>query len=578
MFKKQVKQSRKKSNSMPSLQSRDDALFETLQRNKKAKKRKLVRMVVTILVILAVMLIAGVSVLRRQVREQFGGSAAEVLSEQAERGTISTVVSGSGILLNVDTETISVPAGVEVTEILVEYGDTVEEGDLLAVVDMATVRTAMSEQQEEIEDLDDRITAAEGDTVSSYVSAGVPGRVKIIYGETDMLVEDAIVDHGGLAVISLDGYMAVDIETDAVSEGDAVAVILSDSEEMEGTVKSVVGKTATILVTDNGPEYDEEVTVKDEDGTELGSGKLYIHNPLKVTGYAGTIKTVNTSLNQQVYSGTTLFTLTDTASTASYDALLRSRSEKEETLLELLTIQRYGGMVSPISGSVYSVVDLDEETEEETEEITDIITISADVSMSVTISVDEADILSLELGQEADVTVSSVSEDTLKGTVTEIDKTDSSGAYTAVVTMDKVEGMIPGMTASVDVRIEGVDDAIIIPVEALHQTSTGYYVYTSYDEETEEFGGRVDVIPGISNSNYVEIKSGLSEGDTVYYTEEQNPFGNMGFGNMGGGQMPNMGGNQPGGQMPGGDRSNNGGSRNNGGGMPSGGGMPGNRG
>lgn len=572
MFKKQAKQLNETSNTMPPLQSRDDVLFETLNRNKKARKRKLIRTVVTIVVVLAVILVAAVVVLRRQVRQQFGGEAQEVLSEQAQRGTISTVVSGSGMLLNVDTETITVPAGVEVTEILVAYGDTVEEGDLLAVVDMATVRTAMSELQEEIEGLDDRITDAEGDTVSSYISAGVPGRVKIIYGETDMLVEDAMVDHGGLAVISLDGYMAVDIETDAVSEGDAVAVILSDGEEMEGTVKSVVGKTTTILMTDNGPEYDEEVTVKDETGTELGSGKLYIHNPLKVTGYAGTIKTVNTSLNQQVYSGTTLFTLTDTASTASYDALLRSRSEKEETLLELLTIQRCGGMVSPISGSVYSVVDLDEETEEETGEITDIITISADVSMSVTISVDEADILSLELGQEADVTVSSVSEDTLKGTVTEIDKTDSSGAYTAVVTLDKVEGMIPGMTASVDVRIEGVDDAIIIPVDALHQNRSGYYVYTSYDEETEEFGGRADVIPGISNSNYVEIKSGLNEGDMVYYTESQDFFGGMPFGNMGngGGQMPNMGGNQFGGQMPG--------DRNNGGSMPGGGQMPGNRG
>lgn len=577
MFKKkQVQESEKVPNGMAPLQSKDDALFETLNRNKKAKKKRLIRTVVTIVVILAIILVVGVSVLRRQVREQFGGEAQEVLSEQAEKGTISTVVSGSGMLLNVDTEIISVPSGVEVTEILVEYGDTVEEGDLLAVVDMATVRTAMSELQEEIEDLDDQITDAEGDTVSSYVSAGVPGRVKIIYAEVDMLVEDAMVDNGGLAVISLDGYMAVQIETDKVSEGDDVTVFLSDGEEVEGTVKTVIGKTATILVTDNGPEYDEEVTVKTDDGTEIGSSKLYIHNPLMVTGYAGTIKTVNCSLNQQVYSSTTLFTLTDTSSTASYDALLRSRSEKEETLLELLLIQRYGGMVSPISGSVYSVTDIDS-VDEETEEITDIITLSPDVSMSVTIDVDEADILSLALGQEADVTVSSVSDETLKGTVTEIDKTDSSGAYTAVITLDKVEGMIPGMTASVDVRIEGVDDAIIIPVEALHQTSTGYYVYTSYDEETEEFGGRVDVIPGISNSNYVEIKSGLNEGDTVYYTEEQNMFGNMGFGNMGGGQMPNMGGNQSGGQMPGGDR-NNGSSRNNGGGMPSGGQMPGGRG
>ena len=55
-------------------------------------------------------------------------------------------------------------------------------------------------------------------------------------------------------------------------------------------------------------------------------------------------------------------------------------------------------------------------------------------------------------------------------------------------------------------------------------------------------------IPQLRNSTYVEIKSGLEEGDTVYYTEAvSNNFG--GFGNMGfGGGMPNFGGN--GGQMP----------------------------
>ena len=579
MFKKkQAEQSTKvDAKGTTELNAKDEALFEALHQTKKAKKRKLIRTIIVIVVVLAVVLASGVSILRRQVRQQFGSSREEVLSEQAERGTISTVVSGSGMLVNVDTETVSVPTGVEVTEILVAYGDTVEEGDLLAVVDMSTVRTAMSELQAEIEDLDDQITDAEGDTISSYVKAGVKGRVKIIYGKEGMLVEDAMVDYGGLAVISLDGYMAVQIETDALKEGDAVTVTLSDGEETDGTVKSVVGKTATVLVTDNGPEYDEEVTVKTEAGTEVGAGKLYIHNPLMVTGYAGTVKTVKAKLNQQVSTSTKLFILTDTSSTASYDALLRSRSEKEETLLELLLIQRYGGMVSPISGSVYSVADLDSEDDEETEEITDIITLSPDVSMSVTISVDESDILSLELGQTADVTVSSVSDETLPGTVTEIDKTDSSGSYTAVVTLDKVQGMIPGMTASVDVRIEGVDDAILIPVDALHQTSTGYYVYTSYDEGTEEFGGKVDVIPGISNSNYVEIKSGLKEGDTVYYTEAQDFFSAMGFGNMG--SMPNMGGNS--GSMPDFGGSG-GGNRPSGGmpsgGMPSGGGMPGGRG
>ena len=551
----------------------DDALFEALGKSRKARKRKIIRTVLIIVAVLAVGLIVGVSILQRQVRKQFASSSQEVLSAAAERGTISTVVSGSGTLTNVDTETVSVPSGVEVTETLVEFGDTVQEGDLLATVDMASVRTAMSDLQGEIEDLDDQIADADGDTVSSYVSAGVPGRVKAIYAEKGELVEDVMVEHGGLAEISLDGYMAVDIETNALSEGDAVTVVLSDGEELEGTVEKTVGGTATVLVTDNGPENGEAVTVKSESGAELGSGTLYIHNSLTVTGYAGTISTVDAALNQKVYASTTLFTLKDTSTSASYDALLRERSEKEETLLELLQIQRNNGLTAPISGSVYSVADLDDE---DAEEITDIVVLSPDVSMSVTISVDEADILALELGQEADVTVSSVSDDALSGVVTEIDKTSTSGDYTAVITLDKVTGMLPGMTASVDVRIEGVDDAILIPVDALHQTSSGYYVYTSYDEDTQEYGGKVDVVPGLSNSNYVEIKSGLSEGDVVYYTESQTfDFGGIVFGGMPGGDfggdMPDMSGNSGGGT-----RGGSGGGAP--GGMPSGGGMPGGRG
>ena len=545
----------------------DDALFEALGKSRKARKRKIIRTVLIIAAVLAVGLIAGVSILRRQVRKQFASSSQEVLSAAAERGTISTVVSGSGTLANVDTETVSVPSGVEVTEILVEFGDTVKEGDLLATVDMASVRTAMSDLQGEIEDLDDQIADADGDTVSSYVSAGVPGRVKIIYAEKGKLVEDVMVEHGGLAEISLDGYMAADIETDALTEGDRVTVVLSDGEEIEGTVEKTVGGTATVLVTDNGPENGEAVTVKSESGTKLGSGTLYIHNSLTVTGYAGTVSTVDAALNQKVYSSTTLFTLKDTSTSASYDALLRQRSEKEETLLKLLQIQRSSGLTAPISGSVYSVADLDDE-----EEITDIVVLSPDVSMSVTISVDETDILALELGQEADITVSSVSDEVLSGTVTEIDKTSASGDYTAVITLDKVTGMLPGMTASVDVRIEGVDDAILIPVDALHQTSSGYYVYTSYDEDTQEYGGKVDVVPGLSNSKYVEIKSGLSEGDVVYYTESQTfDFGGIVFGGMPGGDfggdMPDMSGSSGGGMPSGGAPS----------GGP-GGGMPGGRG
>ena len=544
--------------------SGDEALFEVLGRNKKARRRKIIRTVIIVICLLAAGLTVGVFYLRRQVQEQFAANTQEVLSAQAERGTISTVVSGSGMLANVDTETVSVPSGVEVTEILVKYGDAVEQGDLLATVDMAGVRSAMATLQSEIETLDDDIADAKGDTVSSYVTAGVPGRVKMLYVEQGASVEDTMVTYGALAELSLDGYMAVDIQSDSAQAGDTVTVTLSDGSGITGTVEKTVNGTATVLVTDNGPACGDPVTVKAASGETLGTGELYIHSALKVTGYAGTVGWVNVSLNQVVYASSSLFSLTNTSTSASYDALLRSRSEKEETLLELLQIQKSSGLTAPITGSVYSVADLDSDST-----ATDIVVLSPDVSMSVTISVDETDILALAVGQTASVTVKSIGSDALSGEVTQIDKTDASGSYTAEILLDKVSGMLPGMTASVDVRIEGVDDAILIPADALHQTSAGYYVYTSYDEQTREFGGRVDVIPGLSNSNYVEIKSGLSEGDTVYYRKEETfggMFGGMDFGSMPGGGnssgMPDFGGGNSGGGMP------DFGGGNSGGGMP----------
>lgn len=546
----------------------DEAIFTALNQNKKRKRSRRIRILLIVAAILLVAGFAGTRILQRRVQMQFAKTSEEVLSAKAERGTISTLVSGSGMLVNVDTETVSVPSGVEVTEILVEYGDVVSEGDLLATVDMASVRSVMSDLQDQIEALDKDIASAKGDTVNRYVTTKVAGRVKAIHGQKGDLVEDVMVDAGSLAILSLDGKMQAQIESYALNQDDPVTVVLEDGTRIDGTVDKVLANRVTILLSDDGPKLNEEVTILTDAGEEVGKTKLTVHNPMAITGYAGTISRVNVKENQKVYASTTLFTLTDTSTTASYDALLRTRSEYEETLLQLLSIQHNNALVAPISGSIYSVAEL----EEDGEEVLDIVKISPDRQMEASITVDEADILSLELGQKADVTVSSIGDDTLEGVVTEIDKTYASGYYTALVTLDKVEGMIPGMTASVDIRIDGVENAILIPTDALHQTSNGYYVYTGYNEETGEYTGRVDVTPGLQNSSYVEIRQGLNEGDTVYYTKAETfafPFGNAGFGGgMPGGNSGGFGGGSSG--MPMGSSNRNGSGNRPSGGPPSG--------
>lgn len=594
----------KKQQNQPETQpeKQDDVLFEALQRSKKRRKRRIWITVISIILVLAIGLTATVLYLRSRVRQEFASSDEEVSTYEASTGSISTTVSGYGTLQDVDLQELTVPANVEVEEIKVNANESIEEGDIVATIDSASVLSAMAEVQAELDAFDEQLAEAEDDAVSSGISAGVSGRVMEIYAEEEMLVSDCMYENGALMLLSTDGYLKAEIEAGALAEGDSIKAVLSDGSEVETEVGSISGSTAVILVDDADAANAEEVTFCDAEGAELGKAALEIRNPLNITGYAGTVDSVNVSVGDKVSASTKVLTLTDTDYSANYEAVLLQRQEKEEELLALLKLQHDGALLSPISGSVSSVADLDSETEETSDAAEQIIaTLSPDESMSITISVDETDILSLALEQTVQISIDSIGEDIFQGYVSKIDKTATSSSgvtsYSAEILLEKTEQMLAGMSASAVIRIEGVDNAILIPIEALHQTSSTSFVYTSYDEETQEFGGMVEVTTGLSNSSYVEITSGLSVGDVVYYTESaaSSFFGGRGgmggfggFGGMsegggmpsfGGGEMPDFsGGEMPdfggGGGMP--DFSSGGMPDFAGGGMPSGGGgMPG---
>ena len=71
------------------------------------------------------------------------------------------------------------------------------------------------------------------------------------------------------------------------------------------------------------------------------------------------------------------------------------------------------------------------------------------------------------------------------------------------------------------INIQGTENVLIVPTDAVHRTSAAAFVYTEYDSELKRFGGIVTVETGISNDEYTEIRNGLDAGVTVYYTEKQ---------------------------------------------------------
>ena len=542
--------------------------MEHQRRKKKIKKSTIIKIVVSVVAV-ALILTGVVIYLQKRVKSQFGKSSEDsIKTATVESGSISTTVYGKGRLQDDDVETQEVPDSVKLTELKVEVGDTVKKGDVIATADLSTVLSAMSETQASIDSLDKDIKNASDDTVSEKITTTVAGRVKKIFAQKNDDVSAVMIENNALALLSMDGYMAVDIDASTLVAGDKVKVTTSKNKTYNGTVESKSGSKATIILTDDGPAYGDTVTVKTTDGTELGTGELYIHDQLAIVGYAGTIKSVSVSVNQKLSAGKEIFQLKNTSYTANYEQYLSERRDLEETLLSLTAIYRSGALTADYDGTIKSIPDL-EESDDSSDETSTSFEICPDKTMTVSVSIDETDILSLSIGQKVDVTVTSISEETFEGEITEIDKTGTSSSgvttYTASIQIEKVEGMLAGMSASASISITGVENALIIPVDALNKTSSTAYVYTSYDAENETFGGMTEVEYGISNSNYVEIKSGLKEGDTVYYKEKttnnfQMPGGFGGSGNFpggssGGNSFPG-GGDFGGGNFPGGGSGN----------------------
>ncbi|MCD8333378.1 MAG: efflux RND transporter periplasmic adaptor subunit, partial [Clostridiales bacterium] len=639
--------------------------------------------------------------------------------------------------------------------------------------------------------------------------AAADGRVIKIYASEDTAVVDTMYENEALMLLSLDGYMAVSMETDAeISTGDSVDVTLSDGTIVSGKVESLTNKTVVVVISDNGPELGDTVSVPTEDGESVGEGTLYIHSELKVTGYTGTVSSVSVSEGSKVSSGDTLLKLTDTDYSDEYETLLEQRSELEgqmETLFKLYedgyiyascdgvisgleesgtsdnssasdgeeasdddttaddssadedssetsdtgstdsasetgmsdtstysvsTLSYTGGsavyltstaddanstsgdgsstsddanntsgdgsstadsesgdtsgnesgstsegssgssdsdttaaatttvkigVVQSISGnsvtvsllsggsgsetvtlstlgvykdgsysasgSVGSIAvgdvliltcedgtvssaicistsgtsddsgsfsgTMDSQTgsseladgQTDSFEITDgssdlsslegqlsagtdssmsmdtssitasmdtataesaaaesleevastygvdettLLAITPQDTMTLEITVDEMDILDVEAGQEATITLDAFPGQSFTGTVTSINKSGSnsggSSKYTAVLTMDREDDMLAGMNASAKIILGTTEDVLVVPETALVEEDGTTYVYTSYDEDTDTLGGKVEVSVGISDGTYAEITSGLEEGDTYCYS------------------------------------------------------------
>ncbi len=283
------------------------------------------------------------------------GPTASVLTTTVETGTISSSLRGGGTITVDGAEDVTIPSGVKITEFLVKNGDYVTEGTPVANVDKVSVMTAITELNDTLDYLREELEDARNEKVSAYVTATAGGRVKKVFAQAGDSVQDVMLRDGALAILSLDGKMAVKLEKRlAITTGETVTVTLADGEEAEGRVESNLDGVVVITVEDDGYEVGQTVTVS-QNGETLGKSSLYIHNAWKATAYSGTIETVSAKEEKTLSSGAILFTLKD----RDFDGELQHRAnqhrEYEELLQKLLTMYETGVLTAPCDGEISGV-------------------------------------------------------------------------------------------------------------------------------------------------------------------------------------------------------------------------------
>lgn len=530
-------------------------------------------------------------------------------------GTLTSELTSSGTISPKDTYTITSLVEGTVLTADFEEGDQVTEGQVLYQIDASSVESdlkssenslarANKSYQQALEDYQEVVSNYSGNTYKSTRT----GFIK----KLNIQVGDKVGSNTDLAELYNDQTMKLKVpflagEAAVIPAGSQAVVTLTDTEEqLTGVVTAVsnmdevldggrIVRYVTMEVENPGgltTSHNATVTIGEFVCCSEGTFEAMTDTTMKasITGN-GSLEVEELLVHEGDYvtSGTPLFRIKskdvedilDSYQDAVDQAQEKIESAQSNADNKQETYDNYT-ITAPISGQVITKnVKAGDKIARSSSSSTSTLAVIYDLSeVTFEMSVDELDVGRVKVGQTVNVTADAIEGKTFTGKVTNISlqSSQSNGVtnYPVTVTLDEVGDLLPGMNVDGTIILDQVDDALMIPVDSLMR---GNRVYVKDDSVTRQQGNipagfkAVDVETGISNDDYVQITSGLSEGDEVYVDSASSNTSTDMF------QMGGMGG--PDGGMGGGPGGGNGGqggnvgSRGGGnGGNRGGGGMP----
>ena len=417
------------------------------------------------------------------------GSKGEVMTDFVTRGSIQSMVEGSGTTKAKDSATVT-PGSGTILELFVQEGDQVTAGQQLYRMDDTTARDAVTEAQKSVDNCNKELQAVYDKIAELSITAPHAGNLREV---ADLKVGDTVNEGDTIATLVNDTKLRLSLYYSYAYEGDikvgqtaqisipAIMAPVTGKVEQINKVRFVSPEGAThfevVLVLDNpgtlAEGMDASAGLTAADGTPIypyQNGKLEYYESTKITAKAtGPVERVSLLDYGDVKAGQLLVQLgakdTDEEIASKENALKAAQEKLEEATKEL---EKYNA-VAPIDGTVLQC----SLTEGQEVSSGQGITIADTSQMIIEIQVDERNARYIKAGMMVDINQYGTP---YVGIVESVSMTASGengvASIPAVVTVDNYDGsMIPGTYAEYSFVASESEDCLTVPVQAVKYVS-----------------------------------------------------------------------------------------------------------
>lgn len=496
-------------------------------------KKKSIKLIVAVLVVILIVCVYVFS----------SAKPTEYRTYSVSRGDIKTVISGSGTIGAKNSRKEYSKISAEITDIYYNEGDTVKAGDVIMKLDSATYQNSIQSQLIAIEQSKLSKNDVEKQITDLKIKANASGYINGLtiakggYVTTSMPICD-IVKESTYEVTLQFVYNA----NNQISVGNAANVtILSSYSTIAGTVTKVSDMRK--IISGNSQVVDVTIEVKTTgyslDGivakAEVSNGAVNVVSVnqsafslvKKNTVRAQTIGTVETLyVNEGAYvnEGDLIAVLSNTDLSSSLkNVSLALQNQYNQLALTKDQLDNYE-IIAEIDGVItampYKVGDL-------VAAGTLLTTVSDRNVMEFKIPVDELDVAKLNKEQTVLISVDAIPEterEPIEGRISLIplEGVTTSGItdYYVTIEFDGREDVRISMNANADIVVSDVKDVLYIPIDAVSKENGVSFVQVlEKDEKGNDVSLKREIKTGATDTTYIEVVSGLAEGERVILPE-----------------------------------------------------------